>query len=100
MYRAHHHAGAAIKADPGNDEAHFNLGNLLVPAAARQCPKQGSKSDRNTGNRRGQKAGSSKRALFRNTTAGRKTTRACSGTRQPAPLFSLCMFRNKALYLV
>ena len=40
--------------------------------------------------------GSSKRALFRNTTAGRKTTRACSGTRQPAPLFPLCEFRNTA----
>ena len=34
--------------------------------------------------------------MFRNTTAGRKTTRACSGTRQPAPLFSLCVFRNTA----
>ena len=40
--------------------------------------------------------GSSKRALFRNTTAGRKTTRACSGTRPPVPLFPLCMFRNTA----
>ena len=49
-------------------------------------------------NRTGTRAakGSSKRALFRNTTAGRKTTRACSGTRPPVPLFPLCVFRNTA----
>ena len=49
-------------------------------------------------NRTGTRAaeGSSKRALFRNTTAGRKTTRACSGTRPLVPLFPLCVFRNTA----